>query len=296
VAVKVDRSSQAQAAAVAHSGSLAGEARATEAALRAAGVILCDDLDALLETAELVAGCRRLGRGVGRGRSGVVTVSTGEASLIADLAPRTGIDLPDVPAATRDRLLEALPTLGYIGNPLDPWGATDAATAYEAAFTAFAESGAYDVLAAVYDFPYRSLPSEVETALEIIAPLVRATADRPDLMPVFVSLTSGEPTPEIADALRGAGGIPVLRGTVEAAAAASRIGFPAIVKVDAAGLAHKSDVGAVRLGLPDPDAVRAAARDLLALTLPAGARRRGLVVAAELAGIELIVGARRDPS
>ena len=378
MAVKVGRSSQAQAAAVAHSGSLAGEARATEAALRAAGVILCDDLDALLETAELVAGCRRLGRGVGRGRAGVVTVSTGEASLIADLAPRTGIDLPDVPAATRDRLLEALPTLGYIGNPLDPWGATDAATAYEAAFTAFAESGAYDVLAAVYDFPYRSLPSEVETALEIIAPLVRATADRPDLMPVFVSLTSGEPTPEIADVLRGAGGIPLLRGTVEAftaiaavarweaardrrragrarraewpsiaaertfvghdividpaspiasrvspereslervarmgiptvraelvataddaAAAASRIGFPAIVKVDAAGLAHKSDVGAVRLGLPDPDAVRAAARDLLALTLPAGARRRGLVVAAEMAGIELIVGARRDPS
>src|SRR5207247_701195 len=124
-----------------------------------------DDLAALLETAELVAGCRLLGRGVGRGRAGVVTVSTGEASLIADLAPRTGIDLPDVPAATRDRLLEALPTLGYIGNPLDPWGATDAATAYEAAFTAFAESGAYDVLAAVYAFPFRSLPSAVGTAL-----------------------------------------------------------------------------------------------------------------------------------
>ena len=72
---------------------------------RAAGVILCDDLDALLETAELVAGCRRLGRRVGRGRTGVVTVSTGEASLIADLAPRTGIDLPDVPPAARDQLL-----------------------------------------------------------------------------------------------------------------------------------------------------------------------------------------------
>ena len=96
-------------------------------------------------------------------------------------------------------------------------------------------------------------------------------------------------------------GIPTVRAELvatadDAAAAASRIGFPAIVKVDAAGLAHKSDVGAVRLGLPDPDAVRAAARDLLALTLPAGARRRGLVVAAEMAGIELIVGARRDPS
>ena len=104
--VKVGRSPQAQAAAIAHSGSLAGEDRATDAALRAAGVIRCDDLDELLETAELVAGCRRLGRRVGRGRTGVVTVSTGEASLIADLAPRTGIDLPPVPDAARAALLE----------------------------------------------------------------------------------------------------------------------------------------------------------------------------------------------
>ena len=77
-------------------------------------------------------------------------------------------------------------------------------------------SGAYDVLALVHDFPYRSLPSEVETALEVTAPLVAATADRPDLLPVFISLTSGEPTPEIVDALREAGGVPVLRGAVEA--------------------------------------------------------------------------------
>ncbi len=90
MAVKVGRSDQAQAAAVAHSGSLAGETRVTDAALDAAGVIRCRDLDELLETAELVEGVRRTGRRVGRGRTGVVTVSTGEASLIADLVPRTG--------------------------------------------------------------------------------------------------------------------------------------------------------------------------------------------------------------
>src|SRR4249919_228699 len=77
LAVKVGRSDQAQVAAIAHSGSLAGEARVTDAALDAAGVIVCDDLDELLEQAELVAGTGRLGRGVGRGRTGVVTVSTG---------------------------------------------------------------------------------------------------------------------------------------------------------------------------------------------------------------------------
>ena len=124
----------------------------------AAGVIRCDDLDELLETAELVAGCRRLGRRVGRGRTGVVTVSTGEASLIADLAPRTGRRPADGPATPPGRRCSSdLPTLGYIGNPLDPWGATDPTTAYGAAFDAFADSGAYDVLALVHDFPYRSL-------------------------------------------------------------------------------------------------------------------------------------------
>jgi acyl-CoA synthetase (NDP forming) len=378
LAVKVGSSRQAQAAAVAHSGSLAGETRATEAALRAAGVILCDDLDSLLETAELVAGCRRLGRRVGRGRTGVVTVSTGEASLIADLAPRTGVDLPDVPAAARAQLLAELPTLGYVGNPLDPWGAMDPPTSYDAAFRAFAGSGAYDVLALVHDFPYRSLPSEVETAREVMAPLVRATADRADLLPVFVSLTSGEPTPEILAAMQDAGGIPVLRGTVAAftaiasvarweairarrlavgplraewpalatertfvghdatvasaslaqprthvlaeresrerlaahglpvgdqaavateeaaVAAAARFGSPVVLKVDATGLAHKTETGAVRLGLRGPDAVRQAARELLALALPSDAVGRGLLVSRQLAGVELILGGRRD--
>ena len=67
MAVKVGRSPQAQAAAVAHSGSLAGEDRVTDAALDAAGVIRCGDLDELIEQAELVAGTGRLHRGVGLG-------------------------------------------------------------------------------------------------------------------------------------------------------------------------------------------------------------------------------------
>jgi acyl-CoA synthetase (NDP forming) len=390
LAVTVGRSRQAQAAAVAHSGSLAGEARATDAALAAAGVIVCDDIDSLLETAELVAGCRRMGRRVGRGRMGVVTVSTGEASLIADLAPRTGIDLPEVPAAARARLLGDLPTLGYIGNPLDPWGAADPATAYAAAFGAFAASGAYDVLALVHDFPYRSLPGEVETALAVIGPLLAETAERPEILPVFVSLTSGEPTPEIVDALRAAGGVPILRGAVEAfgavaavarweagcerrrdrgpvrpgwpelaadrtrfghdpdarwlldvavgsspagdgsarprtlpeseslarlaaagvpvlaprpaadpdaaIAAAREVGYPVVIKVDAVGLAHKTEAGAVRLGLTDDATVGTAATALLELALPAGAIRRGLLVSRQLRGPELILGGRRDPT
>jgi acyl-CoA synthetase (NDP forming) len=217
MAVKVGRSDQAQAATMAHSGSLAGEARVTDAALDAAGVIRCRDLDELLETAELVEGMRRTGRRVGRGRAGVVTVSTGEASLIADLVPRTGLDLPPIPPTAEAAILEALPTMGYIGNPLDPWGAAAPAIAYGAVFEAMAASGAFDVLAAVHDFPYRSLPSEVATANEVVTALLAATADRPGMLPVYVSLTSGEPPPETKALLDTAGhGAPLLRGATEA--------------------------------------------------------------------------------
>ncbi len=217
MAVKVGRSEHARAAAIAHSGSLAGEARVTDAALDAAGVIQCADLDELLETAELVEGIRRTGRGIGRGRTGVVTVSTGEASLIADLAPAAGLDLPPIPDDARTSILEALPTMGFIGNPLDPWGAADATTAYGAVFEAMAVSGAYDVLVQVHDFPYRSMAAEVATADEVTRALLDATRERPWLLPVYVSLTSGEPPPETKAVLdEQGGGAPLLRGAREA--------------------------------------------------------------------------------
>lgn len=394
--VKVGRSSQARAAAVAHSGSLAGEDRAMAAALEATGVIRCADLDELLETAELLAGCHRLGRNVGRGRTGVVTVSTGEASLVADLAPPIGLDLPAVTADARARLAADLPTLEYVGNPLDPWGADEPERAYAAAFGAFADSGAYDVLALVHDSPFRDLPAEVETGTTVADALVAATAGRPGIMPVLVSLTSGDVSGAIRKPLDAAGGIPYLRGiragfgaiprraaweaardrrsaggprrgdwpsivadrttigydrrsvghggpvgmpsvagtgpgpvgpgsrtlpereSLELVAAAgvavtasvavpdadgatmaaATLGGPVALKLDAVGLAHKSDVGGVRLGLADPAAIRAAATELLALGagLEGDAVVRGLLVQPMAPpGVELIAGLVRDP-
>jgi acyl-CoA synthetase (NDP forming) len=378
--VKVGRSPQAQVAAIAHSGSLAGEERVTDAALRAAGVIRCADLDELLETAELLAGCHRMGRTAGYGRTGVVTVSTGEASLIADMAPETGVELATVPEETRRRIEDVLPTLTYIGNPIDPWGAAEPAAAYGACLSAFADSGAYDVLVAVYDSPYRSLAGEEGSASEVASILVRVTADRPDLLPVFVSLTSGEISPGVAAALETAG-VPYLRGAREAfraialraawdrhrarrvvdgplrqewpaladdrtlllddpsaagptdhdarpprralsereslellaaagvpviahravsdaqaaVEAADALGYPVVVKADAGGLHHKTDVGAIALGLADSEAVRAAFGIVTEAARHAGASVEGALVARSAGpGLELIVGARRD--
>ncbi len=100
---------------------------------------------------------------------------------------------------------------------------------------------------------------------------------------------------ETARALLTDAGIPVIE-TVrctcpeEAAAAADRVGYPAVVKVDHPGLTHKSDVGGVRLGLASADDVRAATADLLAL-----AEGAAVLVQPQGEGIELLIGGVRDP-
>jgi succinyl-CoA synthetase beta subunit len=105
-------------------------------------------------------------------------------------------------------------------------------------------------------------------------------------------------------ALLGAAGIPVVAARVatdaEAAVeAAAGFGGPVALKLDATGLAHKSDVGGVRLGLIGDDAVRAAATGMLAIgegLRGAGADVHGLLVQPMAEpGPELIVGLRRDP-
>jgi acyl-CoA synthetase (NDP forming) len=108
--------------------------------------------------------------------------------------------------------------------------------------------------------------------------------------------------PELESLARlAAAGIPVVRleraaTADEAAAAADAVGYPVVLKVDGVGLAHKTDIGAVRLGLRDASELLEAAQDLLTLPLPDGAIRRGLLVMPQLDGRELILGARRDPS
>jgi acyl-CoA synthetase (NDP forming) len=84
-----------------------------------------------------------------------------------------------------------------------------------------------------------------------------------------------------------------IAATPEAAAeAAARIGYPVVLKADADGLTHRTEVGGVRLGVADADALRRACAELRA---HAGAER--FVVQAQVGrGVELIVGGRRDES
>jgi acyl-CoA synthetase (NDP forming) len=90
-------------------------------------------------------------------------------------------------------------------------------------------------------------------------------------------------------------GLPVVQSTAarsadEAVAAARTIGGTVAMKTDEAGIAHKSDVGGVRLGLLGDDEVAAAYADLAERIGP-----RVVVSAMAHGGVELALGIVRDP-
>jgi len=89
--------------------------------------------------------------------------------------------------------------------------------------------------------------------------------------------------------------VPALRTVADpdgAAAAAAEIGFPVAVKLSSPALQHKSEAGAIALGLDSETAVRAAAARLLELPAAAGAEL--LVERMAEPGVELLLAARAD--
>jgi succinyl-CoA synthetase beta subunit len=87
----------------------------------------------------------------------------------------------------------------------------------------------------------------------------------------------------------------VVATAADAAAAATAIGFPVVVKLCGDAIAHKTERGLVRLALASAEAVEAAGTDLLAAARPDDGDV-GLLVAPMVRGSrELIAGLNLDP-
>lgn len=121
------------------------------------------------------------------------------------------------------------------------------------------------------------------------SPAVGAAGSEPDER----GAVERQPDEATAKAMLAVAGLPVPQGrrvadVGEADAAAEALGFPVALK--ALGVAHKSELGAVRLNLKNAGDVR----DAAAALLPLGS---GLYIEAMVAGgiAELIVGVTRDP-
>jgi acetyltransferase len=177
--------------------------------------------------------------------------------------------------------------------------------------------------AARRDFPHLPVLNEPERAFRTIRAVLdyrdrkrevsraAVAAPRPSDASVLRSLKARRaglvsPTPlsePESKALLRSYGVPVpeegVAGTVDdAVALAQRIGYPVVIKAVAAALTHKSDVGAVRLGVGDADAVRRACAEIAANVArhDASVCLDGWLVARTVpAGLELVIGVQRDP-
>jgi acyl-CoA synthetase (NDP forming) len=99
-------------------------------------------------------------------------------------------------------------------------------------------------------------------------------------------------------------GVPLAKAQVatsasQAAQIAATFGAPVALKIESPDLPHKTDIGGVRLGLRGEEPVRAAYDEIVANAKKAAPEARidgVLVQEMSAAGVELVVGLRKDPS
>jgi acetyltransferase len=138
--------------------------------------------------------------------------------------------------------------------------------------------------------------NERDRALDRFAPATRpgATAARRQLGSGILSYQS---TDELLQAYGIAMAPTVLARSVgEAVAAAEKLGYPCVVKVASADIPHKTELGALRLGLKDREEVQAAYQDMLAgvKEKEPDARIEGVLVQKQVKGVECLLGISRD--
>jgi acyl-CoA synthetase (NDP forming) len=115
LALKLGGTPAGARAARSHTGALVGRRDAWRAWARAAGILEVDDLDALLESAILLARARR----PEGSRVGMLTSSGGSAVMLADALEPRGFTFPSLAPGTVERIRRLLPGYAAAGNPVD---------------------------------------------------------------------------------------------------------------------------------------------------------------------------------
>src|SRR6185437_14922711 len=107
--------STSAAAALSHTGTLAGSDAAYRAAFARGGFVVVEDLEAMLETASFFA---KTGRPKADGVA-VMATSGGAAVITADMAQAYGVAMPQPGSAAAQTLRAAIPEYGSPRNPCD---------------------------------------------------------------------------------------------------------------------------------------------------------------------------------
>lgn len=341
--VKSGRSEEGARVTMSHTASLAGSWRVLEAVCREAGVVPVDDVNGMMQAAEMIS---RYGPPTGDGIC-VITGSGGAAAITTDRFDDVGLRLAQFSPDTRARL-EEIYVPEQLGNPLD-LGAMknrsfidvdDGGLAIAAADPDVAAnlimittgpqmtqsarslagggkatgkptlivftpgSSSYGGREVVRDLDMLSYETTDE-ALRVLktwlvptkaAPVAKRPDDLPDGAP-FAGQGDGWLDEHTVKAELARYGIPVTReqtvATLDAAiAAAETIGWPIALKGFGPDLIHKSEEGAVVLGIADAEALSRAWQDMATRL---GIRLAGCLVSEMASGeAEAILGIQND--
>lgn len=367
VALKAGSSQAGSAAALAHTGSIAGDDAVVDAALRQYNVIRVWSIEELLATAA-VLGYSGWPRGR---RMGAVTASGGACDLIADRATAEGIEIPRFSEATASAIASHLPPFAEVHNPLDVTGyflanrRASVLTAADFALDAAVDDPGLDFvlfsgltlpdarppdarLAAALEERVAWLAGRIGSAPIPVIPVSYTCIDlsdygrtlltkhgihllagmdlgvrsighalrwldgrgrlaggsggssprastAPAITPRLVRTSGPWPEADARDLLAafGVASVPstMVKASSEAVDAATRYGYPVVLKISSAAVTHKSDIGGVVLDLRTEQDVVTAHERLLTIA----ADIDGVSVAPmRTGGVELLAGVTVD--
>ncbi len=324
VACRIGTGSQGKALMTTHTGAMALPERVLSGVLDSLGVVIAETPGEAYEVAEMIAGAPI----IAGGRAAIVTHSGGIAIHLADLAERHHLDTPQPGPGLRSRL-EPFLDLGVANNPLDMGGIIGGPGRFADVVVTFASSGEYDMVLAVSSAHPPAHTSERVEALMAMKPSIpvlhlwmagdqaghglaklrKAAAAVTEEPRAAIRALAGlghlavsrpGPTPEPMTTPLEGWGLPLVEGELAgdadaAVAIARRLGYPVVIKVNSAGLAHKTEVGGVALDLRDPGAVVAAFDQVMAVARDSGLAVDGARVERFRPGLEVIVGGVVDP-
>jgi acetyl coenzyme A synthetase (ADP forming)-like protein len=205
VALKVGRFASGQRAAASHTGALAGQDSAYDAAFRRAGVVRANTTEELFDWAHALAWCP-----LPKGRAmAVLTNAGGPGVTAADALEANGLSLADFQPETLARLGQFLPPPASLHNPVDMLASASSEVYAGCLQLLLADPGVHGVLVILPPPP--NYPAEA--VAQVLAPIIRESPK-----PVVVALM-GENLIETAANLLRQEHIPEYRFPERAAAA-----------------------------------------------------------------------------
>ncbi|ORB19066.1 hypothetical protein BST36_23010 [Mycolicibacterium moriokaense] len=331
IVLRAGQSESGRRAALSHTGAMLDNNTAFDLVSRQHGVVVVSDVEELLMAAMFLRSCAR----PGGNRVAVVTSSGGAGILAVDRCADVGLAVPELGAATREKLARIVPAFGAEGNPVDVTAQlfNDGAGGFGEVCALVRADPVVDVVLILLTMLVgdtaqalaRELSRTVTEAFPGAPPVAvvwmagdDATADARRVLwdagvPVFPSIAlatrvlaaaTPRPVPPAAvevevssepsihdgwDLLKALGvarpAAVLIDDPRDAPAAVAEVGGTAVLKAVAPELEHKTEAGAVRLGVSAANAETVAAH--LSRTVPGA--RAVLVQQQVAAGVELLV-------